>query len=249
MSVVLISFLSVVLTLWTWASPVIAGPSHLAIVIGNSQYDHVLDLPNVENDTAAVAAEFRQRGYRTVVLLNLPRDKLIKAIAKLHIASTDASQILVYYAGHGFQVSDQNYILTSDVLVHADRWRESAVPLGALINIFSTKPRQKVLFFDACRDNPLYSIDTPKSGRRLSLPAGVLIAFSSQPGAESLDGFDDHSPFANALLAQLRSGATDLNSILRAVRLNVVQASAGQQVPWQRSSLLRKPNLLADPTG
>jgi len=221
----------------------------LAIIIGNSQYEHVVDLPNVENDTEAMAAEFRRRGYRTVELLNLSRTELIRAIAKLRLASTDTSQLLVYYAGHGLQVSDQNYILTGNVQLHPVHWRDSAVPLNALIELFSTQPRQKVFFFDACRDNPLYSINTSGAHHSAGLPAGVLIAFSSQPSAQAMDGLEDHSPFAKALLARLRLGGSDLNTILRAVRIDVVRATGGQQVPWQRSSLLRKPALLSGPTG
>lgn len=236
-------------TLWPYASPANSGPSHLAIIIGNSQYDHVVDLPNAENDAHSVAQEFKRRGYRTVELTNLPRDQLLNAIARLSIASGDTSQLVLYYAGHGFQLGNQSYILTGGVQLHPDRWHLSAVPLSALIKVFSTKPRQKLIFFDACRDNPLYSMNLSSSGNNHDLPAGVLVAFSSQPGAQAAEGRENHSPFTSAFLAQLRKPMSDLDAILRAVRFGVVQDTGGLQVPWQRSSLLLKPALLLGPSG
>ncbi len=220
------------------------GPSHLAIMIGNDRYAHLPDLPNVTRDLPALSKSLRARGYRTVELRNLDRRNLLTALARLRLVAQDASQVIVYFGGHGAEVAGNMHLFTPEARPEAEVWRAGTIPLELILRAFSDQPRQKLVLIDACRDNPLYDLDLPTT-RPAILPGGTLLAYAAQPGSAAYDGVGGHSPFAAALISSLLGSETDLYDILRHVRLTVVTETGGQQIPWTRSSLFRRAELLS----
>jgi uncharacterized caspase-like protein len=107
-----------------------------------------------------------------------------------------------------------------------------------------------LLFFDACRDNPLsrnlaraMGTRSAEVGRGLAAVesgVGTLISFSTQPGNVALDGAGGNSPYSAALVRQLRASKDDLSAILIAVRNDVMRETDGRQVPWEHSALTRR---------
>lgn len=104
-----------------------------------------------------------------------------------------------------------------------------------------------VLFFDACRDNPLATTLGSAMGARSTevsrgfAPStsglGTLISFSTQPGNVALDGKDRNSPYTAALVKHIADPGSDLSDILIDVRNDVVRATGARQIPWEHSSL------------
>ena len=77
-----------------------------------------------------------------------------RAVRKFAGESTKADIALVFYAGHGAQVNGENYVLPVDIDIPRT---ESDIQLTGLkvddlVN--SIRARTKVVFLDACRDNP-----------------------------------------------------------------------------------------------
>ena len=61
--------------------------------------------------------------------------------------------------------------------------------------------RVRIVILDACRNNPFPSLSD--AGRGLAIvdaPKGSIVAYSTAPGTEALDGAGDHSPYAAAFL-------------------------------------------------
>jgi len=54
----------------------------------------------------------------------------------------------------------------------------------------------------------------------------------------SADGEGAHSPFTAALLKHLKTPKLEVNQMLTRVRVEVVEATKREQVPWANSSLL-----------
>ena len=123
---------------------------------------------------------------------------------------------MFFYAGHGIAIDGTNYLLPVD----ADIKSEMDVKLGAAINIDLTldqtmgDAKVKLVFLDACRDNPFAAkIKSNSATRSVSVQTGLaemksgegtLIAFATGPGQTALDGQEGtNSPFTRALLANI----------------------------------------------
>ena len=221
------------------------GPSHVALVVSGQAYDFGPNLPNAANDGDLVAEAFERKGYHVIRLSDPDRTQMLRTLARARLEARDASQVVVYLAGHGVQRGAEAHYLTRDVPLRADG-NDSGIPLRVIIRAFSDKPRQKIILFDACRTGPEIA-PVPAGQPPLLAPAGLLIAYAAQPGAVAYDGGSGNGPFAAALTDQLNQPALPLAEFLRKVRLAVVQRTSGRQVPWEQSSLLSEAWLTSEP--
>ena len=79
----------------------------------------------------------------------------------------------MYYAGHGAQINGDNYLLPVDLDAPN---RESDIQLSAIKVddlLVSLKTKVKIIFLDACRDNPVLFRNLSK-GRGASFSRGIL---------------------------------------------------------------------------
>jgi hypothetical protein len=122
------------------------------------------------------------------------------------------------------------------------------ISLDSVLRTMEGRAETKIIFLDACRNNPLTrnlarALGTPAIGRGLAAVkarGGTLISFSTEPGNIALDGQGPNSPFTGALVRRISHSLFDLGSILIAVRNDVIAATGGQQVPWEHSALTGK---------
>lgn len=220
----------------------------VALVIGNSAYQHVPTLPNPDNDAGDMAAKLTDLGFEVVVGRDLDLAGVRNTIRDFVGKLDGADLALFYYAGHGLQVNGENYIAPVDakLLSYIDLEFE-AVPMNLILSAMERSTRVNLVFLDACRDNPLAvnfarSMGTRSSsiGRGLAKVGtgiGSLIAFATQPGNVALDGAGRNSPFTAALLRHLGKPGRDITRELIDVRRDVLEATGGKQVPWDNSSL------------
>ena len=128
----------------------------VALVIGNSAYKNVPALPNPQRDAAKIAASLRAVGFQTVTLVSdATREKLIDALRTFADEVEKADWAVVYYAGHGMEVSGFNYMIPVDAKLATDRDVQfEAVPLDQLMASVEGAKKLKLVLLDACRDNP-----------------------------------------------------------------------------------------------
>jgi caspase domain-containing protein len=127
----------------------------LALVIGDSSYLNLPRLVNPENDARAIDDLLKKIGFSTRLVLNASEQDLRREVRKFASESERADIALVFYAGHGAQVNGENYVLPVDIDIPRT---ESDIQLTGLkvddlVN--SIRARTKVVFLDACRDNPV----------------------------------------------------------------------------------------------
>ncbi|WP_261332557.1 caspase domain-containing protein [Rhizobium leguminosarum] len=236
----------------------------VALVVGNSAYQHVPTLPNPKNDAGDMAAKLRDLGFVVVVGNDLDLAGVRRTISDFVDKLDGADMALFYYAGHGLQVNGENYIAPVDakLLSYIDLEFE-AVPMNLILSAMERTTRVNLVFLDACRDNPL-AVNLARSmgtrsasvGRglaRVGSGIGSLIAFATQPGNIALDGVGRNSPFTAALLRHLGKPGRDITRELIDVRLDVLRETNGRQVSWDNSSLtgevvLRSPEKLEPAT-
>ena len=242
-------FIAAVLALAASPSSQAATGKRVALVIGNSEYRQTSVLANPANDAEDVAATLSGLGFEVIKKANLSKAEMDQTLAGLAARLKGAEIGLFFYAGHGLQVSGQNYLVPVDAKLETASGLEfEAVRLDLVQRIMENETQTNVLILDACRDNPLgrnlaRSMGTRSGaiGKGLAAQesgAGTIISYSTQPGNVALDGAGGrNSPFASALLKHLPSKGRGISSVLVNVRNDVMTATAKRQVPWEHSAL------------
>lgn len=228
------------LMLGLWHAPLSAAPSQTALVIGVSHYDHGPDLVNAASDARKIALRLHGLGYQTRLMIDPDRQQMLQALARLRLESSDATQTVIYFSGHGASLGDESYLFLRDTQMRPDQLKTSALPMRVLIKAVSDKPRQKIILLDACRENPLSTTANIAATSPAIAPAGLFIGYAAQPGQIAYDGAGAGSPFTGALLRQLAGPPRPIEDMMRALRLAVIQQTQGRQIPWSRSSLLSR---------
>jgi hypothetical protein len=223
----------------------------VAFVVGNSAYRNVAPLPNPAVDARSMAKLLRNVGFDVVEGSNLTRDKMTEKLLDFGKRAENADVALFFYAGHGIAINGTNYLLPVD----ADLKSEMDVKLGAAINVDLTleqtmgDAKVKLVFLDACRDNPFAAkIRSAKATRSVSVQAGLaemksgqgtLIAFATGPGQTALDGeAGTNSPFTRALLANIASPGVEIQQAMTRVRAQVNEETNKNQLPWGHTDLI-----------
>jgi uncharacterized caspase-like protein len=239
----LIKLAALASTCWLSVSQAMA-ENRIALVIGNSNYTAVAALPNPANDAKAMATFLTSAGFEVVQAPDLTQSDLRRTIgnfARSAAAKGPDTVVLVFYAGHGLQVDGENFLVPVDAQIE----READVPLQAMrladvMNALSTvRSKSTVVILDACRNNPFSAINKT-GGRGLAIvdaPNGSLVSYSTAPGTEALDGDGRNSPFTAALTKIGHEPGLPIEQLLKRVRLDVSNATASQQFPWESSSL------------
>ena len=222
----------------------------VALVIGNSNYEHTAALRNPENDAAAMSVKLKELGFDVVEGIDLDQDGMQRTIGEFSQKLSRADVGLFFYAGHGLQVGGENYLLPVDGKLSSELDLQfKAVKLNLILRVMEGQNRTSIVLLDACRDNPLAeelsrSISSTRSSTigsglaRVETGVGTYIGFSTQPGNVALDGVGENSPFAKALITRIDTPGLDIESLMRIVRQDVRDATRGSQIPWGNSSLV-----------
>ena len=225
------------------AGPLRAAPARrVCLAVGISRYLHGPDLPSALPDAELVARAMASVGFDAYVLRDPTQDDLLTGLAglRLRAAEADAALAVIYVAAHGFMRDGQGHVLPSDAPFAAGIPGPGPLPEAVFLQAISDRPRQRILFLDSCRDSAAVPRDRDPSFRQMTPHAlgGVHVGYATQPGAPALDGEGGHSPFARALHRTLARPGLELGEMSRQIRLDVLRATGGLQIPWERSSLL-----------
>lgn len=224
-----------------------AGERRVALVIGNGAYGASGALRNPPHDAADLAEALEGLGFEVTLGLDEDRLRMLDLIDAFADAAQGADAALFYYAGHGLQIDAHNYLVPVDaVLRSADDVSAQTVRLDTIAKRLEGAPGTKLIFLDACRDNPLAGLSSPAGeGARPGLArvgdaAGFLFAFATQPDNVAEDGAGRNSPFAAAMLSHINTPGQDIASTMISVRKDVLAMTGGQQIPWENSSLTQQ---------
>src|ERR1700726_2312039 len=233
------------------SSNVAKADRRVAFVVGNGAYKNAQPLPNPPIDAKAMAGILRNVGFEVVEGTNLTRDKMTERLLEFGKKAQGADVAVFFYAGHGIALGGTNYLLPID----ADIKSEMDVKLGAAINIDVTldqtmsDAKVKLVFLDACRDNPFTAkIKSNSATRSVSVQSGLaemksgegtLIAFATGPGQTALDGQEGtNSPFTRALIAHITTPGVEIQQAMTEVRAQVNEETNKGQLPWGHTNLI-----------
>src|ERR1043166_3622169 len=233
------------------AQPALAD-KRVALVIGNSAYKHAPALPNPSRDAKAMVAMFERGGFSVVTAqYDAGNLEFKRTIRQFEDAAADADIAVIYYAGHGIEISGTNYLIPIDAKLASDRdANDEAIPLDRLVEAADGAKRLRLVILDACRDNPFAR--TMKRQRTAAaytrgVSAGLgsveqtgtntLIAYAAKGGTPAEDGDADHSPFTAALLDNLFVPGLDVRLAFGRARDEVLKKTANRQEPYVYGSL------------
>ena len=216
-----------------------------ALVIGNGQYKKD-PLLNPTNDAKEIAKRFTQYGFTVRLVLDGDRKTLIKALNDFQSQSINFETNILFYAGHGIQFNGVNYVIPTDMSLDAGTASIDfdAISTNQIIDRYM-RGKTKLVFLDACRDNPLARTFVASRGvgsinkglAPMDVASGTLISYATKDGNVAADGFGQNSPYTESLLKYL-DNREDISLILRKVRQDVINKTKGQQVPWDYGSLV-----------
>jgi uncharacterized caspase-like protein len=228
-----------------------SSPAHaerrVALVIGQSAYQHIAPLRNPLEDARAVAQMFRDAGFDSVDLrVDLDNAGLRRAVRDFTRQANEADVAVAYFSGQGLDLYGTNYLVPIDAHLASDLdVDDEALPLDRLVASTDGAKRLRLVILDACRQNNLVAamrlerregqLEVKRSaGLGASEPArrDTLIAYAAKAGATSIEGDGPHSLFTTALLKSLTTPGLDLRLALGRIMDGVMKATGGQQQPY-----------------
>src|SRR5258708_5304463 len=233
----------------------------VALVIGNGAYQNAIHLDNAAFDARAVADAFRNLGFQVVDGYDLDIDQMRAKVSEFSAALSDSKSAVIYYAGHGISVDEENYLVPTDIVLKSPTDLDlNAISVSLLLNQMKPDEGANIVILTACRDNPFAAVLARQKTRALvaergltpidgDLARGTLIAFASDPKSSALDGpTGAHSPFTEAFLAHLFHAGVPIDTVMSRVRNDVWEKTGHHQLPWVNTSLIGEYELNPQPT-
>ncbi|HEY0909383.1 MAG TPA: caspase family protein [Bradyrhizobium sp.] len=192
-------------------------PAHaekrVALVIGNNDYKNVPKLQKAVNDARTMGETLKQLGFSVMVAENQTRQAFSESLLAFDAAVGPGDTAFFFYAGHGFEIAGQNFLLPTDVPAAGEGQeelvRDASVLADRIIERLQNKNvRTAILVFDACRNNPF-----ERSGTRAlagggglapmtQLPEGVFSVFSAGPRQTALDRLSNNDDNPNSVFTR-----------------------------------------------
>lgn len=210
----------------------------VAFVVGNNDYKKMNLLTNAINDSKAVAVKLKTLGFEVMEAENADKATLQKRIGEFAEKLKDGGTGLFYYAGHGVQFDNKNYLVPTD----ADTTQRSCISTDDILYAMENRENAvNILILDACRSNARGEKDKKRTFAKPDFDAkGSFIAFSTSPENIALDGSPDcprNSVYTCELLKNMKKGVK-LEDVFKRTREGVIKQSQNFQIPWEHSSLV-----------
>lgn len=236
----------------------------VALVIGQSKYQHIPALPNPANDARAIEGLLEDLGFEVTGANDRDARKLRRDLERFAEDADGADAAIIYYSGHGIEAGGENWLVPVDAdLASLDEVDKSLVPLSGVLDEIRAKVPLTIFLIDACRSNPFPPGTVvkaggealPMSGAGLGAPrgfaaiqegatdeVGTIIGFAAEPGFPALDGeAGANSPYAAAILRHLSAlTGTEFGLVMRMVTEEVYLKTGTKQRPWVNESLRKQ---------
>lgn len=239
----------------------------VALIIGQSAYEHIQPLANPANDSRDMAKLLTDLGFEARSVGDRDARKLKRDLERFVEDAEGADVAFLYYSGHGIESAGENWLVPTDADVSSlTNASETLVPLSAVMDELKATVPVTVMLLDACRTSPFPPGSvirvtpsgsaepigdgglTPVRGAKAlevapdaSENLGTVVGFAAEPGRPALDGpVGSNSPYAAALLRHLAAmKGVEFGSVMRMVTEEVYLDTKAKQRPWVNESLRR----------
>src|ERR1700675_4584294 len=127
----------------------------VALVVGNNDYRNVPKLQKAVNDARTMGDTLKQLGFTVMVTENQNRQAFSQTLLAFDRSVEAGDTAFFFYAGHGFEIAGQNFLLPTDVPAATEGQeelvRDASVLADRIIErLQNKKVRTAILVFDAC---------------------------------------------------------------------------------------------------
>ncbi len=216
----------------------------VALVIGNTAYADKR-LPNAVNDADDMGDILKRLGFEVEVVKDADRRTMSGAIRRLGDKAKGADTSLFYFAGHGSQEENRNYIWPLKAAPTDDADMDDELyPVAKVLEAIERKSRNSIVILDACRNAPLTGKAVRSSmGSGLSeikdKAEGTAIVYAAAPGKTASDGQGRNGLFTTALLTALKGKDLSFNAVMKNAALEVQKQNKAQRPHVNADELLR----------
>lgn len=184
----------------------------VALVIGNNDYRNVPPLRKAVNDARTMSDALKQLGFNVLFAENQTRQAFSETMLAFDKVLEPGDTAFVFFAGHGFEINGQNYLLPTDIAAvtqgQEELIRDGAFAAERLISRVQARgARTSIFVFDACRNNPFEATGTRALGgsgglAAMTPPEGVFVVFSAGAKQTALDRLNDDDPNPNSVFTR-----------------------------------------------
>jgi hypothetical protein len=193
-------------------------PAHaekrVALVIGNNDYKNVPKLQKAVNDARTMGDTLKQLGFSVMVAENQTRQAFSQTLLQFDATIQPGDTAFFFFAGHGFEIAGQNFLLPTDVPAATEGQeelvRDASILADRVVERLQRRgTRTAILVFDACRNNPFERTGTRAvaGGGGLApmtqLPEGVFSVFSAGPRQTALDRLSNSDDNPNSVFTRI----------------------------------------------
>ena len=239
----------------------------VALVIGQSQYEHIAPLSNPANDARDMVKLLTNMGFDARSVSDRDAKKLSRDLERFVEDAEGADVAFLYYSGHGIESGGENWLVPVDADAGSLEAADGGLaPLSGVLDELKATVPVAIVLLDACRTNPFPpgalvkrtpdeagapigagGLTPVRSVKALGTDAkaadnlGTVIGFAAEPGHPALDGVaGENSPYAAALIRHLGAmEGNEFGSVMRMVTEEVYLDTKTRQRPWVNESLRR----------
>ena len=219
---------------WVRAEQSDSKERRIALVIGNSEYQYSAKLKEPANDASTIAEALKHQGFEVEIGYNLDRKAFNEAIESFSEKFRRYDAAVVYYAGHGFQIDGENYLIPIDANPETSfQVHSQCINVEYFFKAFNEPEKDKVIILDACRNNPFVKNRSWTSEYRgntngmteISPMTNSLMIFSTEKNSV----VRDDNPFSEILAENIRNGGC-ISRMLGKVAAEVRKINPSQRV-------------------
>ena len=223
----------------------LAGPAQaekrVALLLGNNGYENLPRLDRAISDARALGEALKKLGFRVFVGEDQSRRSMSEAFLAFDRTIEFGDTALFFFAGHGFEIHGQNYLLPTDVPAASDGQeelvRDASFAVERIVDRLQARgARIAILVLDACRNNPF-----ERSGTRaikgtgglapITPSEGVFVVFSAGAKQTALDRLsqtdpDPNSVFTRNFMREVATPESTLVQIAKRTQIAVKQLAA-----------------------
>lgn len=201
----------------------LSGADKVALVIGIQEYPSCGSLSKCRENAARVAEHLQRSGFEVVTSqrkesgpsFDLSQDQFYEALANFRESASEAKIGIIYFAGHGVELSGEPLLLPNDAVVRKKRanidLRRWGIPVKTLVESPADNPNLSLaLICDACRTE--YG-DTSKKTEYMP-PSDGFVFFS----ASRSQGAKDTGLLTRSFLTQLEEGESIATALQKAAQ-------------------------------
>lgn len=225
----------------------------IALVIGNGVYDPnkaLAEAPNLKNtrpDARLISTTLKKMGFEVILIEDATKMTTLTALNAIKTKGAGASLGVVFFSGHGFEMSGHNYLCP--IGAPGLRTREDPerfyVNLNSILDAMSqARIEAKMIVLDCCRNDPFKPTPravqlTPPSrsggmGVIDKIPQSTLIMFAAGPGQTASDGAGNNSPFTEIFASVIQKPGLSCFDAFFEVSEHVKRQTRSKQQPWVR---------------